>query len=84
MASFFVGTAAETAIGYAVHDRSRCPPACLGAAHAVEYLGEYGDEAQALTVARLRYGGICHCRRRDTAAWVWPAPEATAIIPPRL
>jgi hypothetical protein len=82
MTSFFVGPGEGTGSGPAVHDRSRCPAACFGQAGA-EYLGEFEDEAQALAVARLRYGGICHCARRD-AAWPWPAPlrpVARAFIP---
>lgn len=84
MASFFVGTADHTATGYVVHDRSRCPALCFGPPDTTEYVGEYSDAAQALAVARLRYGGICHCERRD-AAWPWPAPlrpVARAFTPP--
>lgn len=83
MTSFFVGSAENADSAPAVHDRSRCPAACFGHAGGGEYLGEYDDEAQALAIARLRYGGICHCTRRD-AAWPWPAPLAPlarAFIP---
>jgi hypothetical protein len=84
MTSFFVGSAQDAGSAHAVHDRSRCPAACFGHAGVDEYLGEYEDEAQALAIARLRYGGICHCTRRDEA-WPWPAPvhlPGRAFIPP--
>ena len=85
MASFFVGMADHTVTGYAVHDRSRCPALCQVPGDTAEYLGEYSDASQALAVARLRYHGICHCERRESA-WPWPEPVrpvARAFSPPR-
>jgi hypothetical protein len=82
MASFYVGTAGNTATGFAVHERSRCPADCLDDG-AAEYLGEFTDPAQALAVARLRYRTICQCDR-PAALWPWPAPVrplAGAFIP---
>ena len=74
MASYFVAAQALPDGAHAVHDRSRCPPACFPFEHGHEYLGEFGDPAQALAVARLRYPRVCSCR---TAA-IELAPAAAA------
>ena len=59
MASYFVGFDAHPDGVHAVHDRSRCPPGSFPAA--TEYLGEFLDTRQAVTVARLRYAGARGC-----------------------
>lgn len=61
MASYFVACATQADGRHAVHDPSRCPPACLCAGRPAEYLGEFLDMAQALAVARLRYPGAARC-----------------------
>jgi hypothetical protein len=60
MASYFVAHSASLDGVHAVHDRSRCPPACFPQ-DASEYLGEYGSASQAVTVARLVYGTASAC-----------------------
>lgn len=60
MASYFVAPPASHAAQAAVHDRSRCPPACFLVQGGTEYLGEFNDITQAVAVARLRYA---HARR---------------------
>ena len=55
MASYFVARHAQPDGAHAVHDRSRCPPACFLGEPATEYLGEFMEAAQAVTVARVRY-----------------------------
>lgn len=60
MASFFVARRAQPDGIHAVHDRSRCPPACFPR-FATEYLGEFGSTAQAVVVARVRYARARGC-----------------------
>jgi hypothetical protein len=67
MASYFVATQARADGVHHVHDRSRCPPACFPAA-AAEYLGEFADAGQAVTVARVRYAQARGCACCDPAA----------------
>lgn len=76
MASYFVASHALPDGAHAVHDRSRCPPACFPFHHAHEYLGEFGDPAQALAVARLRYAQARGCTCRASAASLALAPAA--------
>jgi hypothetical protein len=60
MASYFVARHAPGEPAAAIHDRSRCPPGAFPFAGA-EYLGEFLDASQALTVARVRYRHIASC-----------------------
>jgi hypothetical protein len=60
MASYFVACHPLPDGAHAVHDRSRCPPSCFPA-RATEYLGEFGEAAQAVAVARLRYARARDC-----------------------
>lgn len=60
MASYFVAHSASPDGAHAVHDRSRCPPACFPR-DAAEYLGEYRSASQAVTVARLLYASASAC-----------------------
>lgn len=64
MASYFVARHAQPDGAHAVHDRSRCPPACFPFENANEYLGEFHEVTQALAVARLRYA-----QARDCTCW---------------
>ena len=61
MASYFVACATQADGRHAVHDPSRCPPACLCAGSRAEYLGEFLDVNQALAVARRRYPRAACC-----------------------
>lgn len=67
MASYFVACSAAEDGGHAVHERSRCPPACFTGAGATEYLGDFLDAGQALVVARLRYVNACSCTACERA-----------------
>lgn len=60
MASYFVARQAQLDGIHPVHDRSRCPPDCFPASTA-EYLGEFVDATQAVTVARVRYAHARGC-----------------------
>ena len=75
MASYFVASHAQPDGAHAVHERSRCPPHCFPE-HASEYLGEFGNAAQALAVARVRYAQAFSC------ACCEPAPAASSGLPP--
>jgi hypothetical protein len=76
MASYFVASHPLPDGVHPVHERSACPPSCFPP-RASEYLGEYGEPAQAVAVARLRYAGARGC---DCLALAWaattPAPLA--------
>ncbi len=61
MASYFVACEAQPDGAHAVHDRSRCPPACFPYDAEKEYLGEFDEAGQALAVARLRYAHARGC-----------------------
>lgn len=74
MASYFVAREPGADGIHPVHDRSRCPPHCFPA-HASEYLGEFGEAAQAVAVARLRYAHAYGCTCCD------PALAAAAAVP---
>ena len=84
MASYFVAPHAARAAAAAVHDRSRCPPACFLGNAPAEYLGEFLEPAQAVAVARLRYPHARGCpacdparpRQRVLPALVLPATSA--------
>lgn len=65
MDSYFVARAQGKDGCNAVHERSRCPPACFRAPGASEYLGDFLDAGQALLVARLRYVNACACAHCD-------------------
>jgi hypothetical protein len=67
MASYFVTSQARADGVHHVHDRSRCPPGSFSAA-ATEYLGEFADAGQAVTVARVRYAHARGCACCDPAA----------------
>lgn len=78
MASYFVARQAQLDGIHPVHDRSRCPPACFPAS-AIEYLGEFADTTQAVTVARLRYAHVRGCACCDPVfAAARPAPRLAA------
>jgi hypothetical protein len=72
MASYFVARHPLPDGAHAVHNRSRCPPACFPE-RGTEYLGEFSDAAQAVAVARLRYAGARGC-----AGGELPMPLAAA------
>lgn len=61
MASYFVACEPLSDGSHAVHDRTRCPPACFPASGSTEYLGEFLEVQQAVTVARLRYACASRC-----------------------
>jgi hypothetical protein len=61
MASYFVACDPEGDGAHAVHERSRCPPACFPLGAPPEYLGEFMDAGQAVAVARLRYRPVRRC-----------------------
>lgn len=63
MASYFVDRRAQANGDHAVHDRSRCPPACFPGAGDAEYLGEFLHARQALAVAQVRYPQVNGCPR---------------------
>lgn len=67
MASYFVSRVARADGIHPVHDRSRCPPACFPDA-ATEYLGEFRDAVQAVTVARVIYAHARGCARCDAGS----------------
>jgi hypothetical protein len=67
MASYFVAPPASHAADAAVHDRSRCPPACFLVPGGTEYLGEFNQPAQAVAVARLRYVHARSCTACEPA-----------------
>ena len=77
MASYFVARQALPDGVHAVHDRSRCPPACFPREDATEYLGEFSDFDQAIAVARLRYRHVRGCACPDA----FPLMPATAAEP---
>jgi len=76
MASYFVAYHAAATAEVAVHDRSRCPPQCFLGGATTEYLGEFLDALQAVTVARLRYAharGCTECQPARSRAPLLPA-----------
>jgi hypothetical protein len=77
MASYFVARHAQPDGFHAVHDRSSCPPGCFPGERASEYLGEFMEAEQAVTVARVRYPHArgCPCCGQATAAGLL-APRA--------
>lgn len=75
MASYFVACHAQPDGAHAVHDRSRCPPACFPFENAHEYLGEFSEAAQALAVARLRYTHARRCTCCQPAGVMHVAPR---------
>lgn len=85
MASYFVACRTQADGAHAVHDRSRCPPGCFPAGEASEYLGEFGEVAQALAVARLRYARArgCSCCADLHAAAPAVLPQAPVLSPLR-
>jgi hypothetical protein len=74
MASYFVACHAPPDGIHAVHDRDLCPPACFPYDGATEYLGEYIDAMQAVSVARLRYPHAAGC-----SCCAQPAPRMPAL-----
>lgn len=78
MASYFVARQPQLDGIHPVHDRSRCPPDRFPAA-AIEYLGEFADTTQAVTVARVRYAHArgCTCCA-PVLACARPAPRLAA------
>lgn len=82
MASYFVACHALPDGAHAVHDRSRCPPACFPLAQAHEYLGEFSEAAQALAVARLRFAHArgCACCEAGAAASPRTAQRKTGTL----
>jgi hypothetical protein len=86
MASYFVACDAQSDGAHEVHDRSRCPPACFPHEGINEYLGEFHNIVQAVTVARLRYRPARRCLHAEVAAPVRvkaPQALAAAFIPLR-
>jgi hypothetical protein len=81
MASYFVAQHAAPLADVAVHDRSRCPPACFLRGAATEYLGEFLDASQAVAVARLRYAHARGCPACETQV-AHPRPLASAAALP--
>lgn len=82
MASYFVACNAPAGSGMAVHDRTRCPPACFVLARTAEYLGEFLDAAQAVAVARLRYAHANGCPCTEPAAIAsGPVPAVRPFAP---
>lgn len=75
MASYFVAHRASLDGIHAVHDRTRCPPACFPR-DATEYLGEYRSASQAVTVARLVYATASACACCD--------PLRLSALPPAM
>ena len=61
MGSYFVATTPLADGSHAVHDRSRCAPGCFPVDGAAEYLGDFLDLVQAVTVARVRYAPVRGC-----------------------
>lgn len=93
MASYFVERRAQANGDHAVHDRSRCPPACFPARGDAEYLGEFFDARQALAVANLRYPQVNGCPlcmpevhigepvpADGWSALLGPAPEPALVV----
>jgi hypothetical protein len=86
MASYFVACDAQSDGAHEVHDRSRCPPACFPQEAVNEYLGEFHNIVQAVTVARLRYRPARRCLHADIAIPLrvkTPQPLFPALIPLR-
>lgn len=75
MASYFVASTAQPDTTPSVHDRHRCPPGRFPQEQA-EYLGEFLDVQQALSLARLRFplASPCACCAPAT-----PAQQAGAL-----
>lgn len=63
MASYFVTREALPDGAHAVHDRDRCAPGHFPVRGGLEYLGEFLDARQAVTVARIRFplARCCDC-----------------------
>ena len=78
MASYFLACHAPAAADVAVHDRTRCPPACFPRDAATEYLGEFLDAGQALAVARLRYAHARSCLAHEAHAALSAARASAA------
>ena len=79
MASYFIARRAQPDGIHAVHDRSRCPPECF-AGTATEYLGEFRDTTQAVTVARLRYAHARGCACCDPVFAIPPERAQLALL----
>jgi hypothetical protein len=77
MPSFFVACDGDGEP--AVHDRSRCPPACFPLGASIEYLGEFVEAAQALAVARLCYRHARRCMHEAPTPVRVPATPAFAL-----
>lgn len=78
MSSYFVARRAQPDGIHAVHDRSRCPPECFTAA--TEYLGEFRETTQAVTVARLRYAHARGCTCCDPVFATPPERVQLALL----
>lgn len=78
MASYFVASHPLPDGAHPVHDRSTCPPSCFPG-RGSEYLGEFGEPAQAVAVARLRYARARCCESFERA-WAATAPTPLTAL----